>query len=275
MDRNDIEYWTRISNKILKEVHHAVDKLVGLNEGGEIVGVGADGTPTKRIDYVAEKKVFGILEATGRPLDLVSEELGMVKIGEGPSEVIFVIDPLDGTNNAIRNIPSYGISVALADKTKQDDQITIQDIELAFVKNFATNEAYYAIRKHGAFINGKPLYFTKKNYNPSLKGSYIHSMDINCLKKINGCGIRVMGALALELCYVADGTYQAFIESRKNLRIIDIAAAKLIIEESGGVITDFQGNKLNNNLKVYNRTSLLASNDSSFYSMIKNLLTKN
>ncbi len=50
--------------------------------------------------------------------------------------------------------------------------------------------------------------------------------------------MRILGSVAIELCYVADGTYDAFLDIRGNLRIVDISAAKLIIEESKGIVTD-------------------------------------
>ena len=50
--------------------------------------------------------------------------------------------------------------------------------------------------------------------------------------------MRILGSVAIELCYVADGTYDAFLDVSGNLRIVDISAAKLIIEESNGIVTD-------------------------------------
>ena len=64
---------------------------------------------------MAEEKVVKVLEDAGRPVTLVSEEIGEYKIGKGLSEAVFVVDPLDGTRNAIKNIPAYGISIAVAD----------------------------------------------------------------------------------------------------------------------------------------------------------------
>ena len=56
-----------------------------------------------------------VLEDAERPVTLISEEIGEFKIGNGPSEAVFVVDPLDGTRNALKNIPAYGISIAVAD----------------------------------------------------------------------------------------------------------------------------------------------------------------
>ena len=71
--------------------------------------------------------------------------------------------------------------------------------------------------------------------------------------------MRILGSVAIELCYVADGTYDAFLDVRGNLRIVDIAAAKLIVEESNGVVTDENCKPLENGLNVIDRTSIVAS----------------
>ncbi|HEY0196491.1 MAG TPA: inositol monophosphatase family protein, partial [Methanobacterium sp.] len=103
----DSKFWSKISHEIMQEVSEAVTPLVGEEKSGEIVKMGADGTPTKLIDLVAEEKVVEVLESAERPLTLVSEEIGRIEIGTGSPEVVFVVDPLDGTNNAVKNIPAY------------------------------------------------------------------------------------------------------------------------------------------------------------------------
>ena len=77
--------------------------------------------------------------------------------------------------------------------------------------------------------------------------------------------IRLLGSVAAELCYVADGTYDAFLDIRGNLRVVDIAAAKLIVEEAGGIVTNEHGNSLNNKLDVTERTSIIAAGNLNVY----------
>jgi len=173
MNEKDIKFWSEVSRDIMHETSEVISPLIGTEKGGEIVKMGADGTPTKLIDLVAEDKVVEILEATGRPVTLISEEIGEHKIGEGASEVVFVVDPLDGTSNAVKNIPAYGISIAVADASKKSKTInstqsgtanpsemesnkfkdsnvhdlTIRDIELGFVKNIATGDVYEGVSR--------------------------------------------------------------------------------------------------------------------------------
>lgn len=262
MKKEEIEFWRKISHQIINEVENAIFPLAGIEKSGKTVKMGADGTPTKLIDEVAEEKVIEILKSTGKAITLVSEEIGKLKIGKGPSEVIFVVDPLDGTVNALKNIPSYGISIAIIDSSiKSLNELTLNDIEIGFVKNLANGDLYEAFKSKGAYLNKEKIMpSTQENLANSSIGAYIRG----AMEKINKLSnivrrIRLLGAVAIELCYVADGTYEAFLDVRGNLRIVDIAAAKLIIEESGGIITDENGKELNNKLNVKERTSVIAA----------------
>jgi myo-inositol-1(or 4)-monophosphatase len=263
MIEEEIKFWRNVSHQIIREVEETVSPLVGRKTSGEIVKMGADGTPTKLIDEVAEEKVIEILESTEKSVTLVSEEIGEFKIGHGPSEVVFVVDPLDGTVNALKKIPAYAISIAIADASiKPLNELTLQNIEMGFVKNLANGDLYEAFKGKGAYLNDEKLTpSSQKNLAHSSIGAYIRGAKMNRISKLSNIvrRIRLLGSVAIELCYVGDGTYEAFLDIRGNIRIIDIAAAKLIIEESGGIITDEDGKKLKNKLNVKERTSIIAA----------------
>lgn len=263
MKEKDIKFWRDISHQIIHEVEKTILPMIGRKTSGEVVKMGADGTPTKLIDQTAEEKVIEILKNTGRPITLVSEEIGELKIMDKPSEVIFVVDPLDGTVNALKNIPAYGISIAIADASKKPlNELTLCDIEMGFVKNLANGDLYEGFVNDGAYLNYEKLTPSpQNNLAHSSIGAYIRGPKMNRLNKLGNIvrRIRLLGSIAIELCYVADGTYDAFLDIRGNLRIVDIAAAKLIIEESGGIITGEKGKKLNNKLNVKERTSVIAA----------------
>lgn len=274
MKEEDIKFWREISHKIIHEVENAISPLVGQKTSGEIVKMGADGTPTKLIDEVAEEKVIEILKSTGKSVTLISEEIGELKIGNKRSEVIFVIDPLDGTVNALKNIPVYGISIAIADASiKPLEELTLGDIEMGFVKNLANCNLYEAFKDNGVYLNDKYVSPSiQDNLADSSIGAYI--LGDNRISKLSNTvrRIRLLGSVAIELCYVADGTYDAFLDIRGNVRIIDIAASKLIIEESGGIITDENGKNLNNKLNVKERTSVIASGNLKIHRDIINVI---
>ncbi|WP_048189828.1 bifunctional fructose-bisphosphatase/inositol-phosphate phosphatase [Methanobacterium sp. SMA-27] len=281
MDRDDIKFWGTISNRIMEEANEVVKPLVGNPKADKIVKMGADGTPTKFIDLVAEEKVIEILEESERPVTLISEEIGEFKIGKGPSEVVFVVDPLDGTRNAIKNIPAYGISIAVADPmgasklVKDPSQLIISDVEMGFVKNFATGDIYSAKKGNGAFLNGIPIKPSQKtDVSGSSIGAYIYRAEMSKIDKLLKTvrSMRILGSVAIELCYVADGTYDAFLDIRGNLRIVDISAAKLIIEESKGIVTDENCQSLESGLNVLDRTSIVASCNKSIHREIIEIL---
>jgi myo-inositol-1(or 4)-monophosphatase len=265
MERNEIRFWMNVTREIINKVELAISPLVGTKKSAEIVKMGADGTPTKLIDIIAEKQVIEVLKDTNRSLNLVSEEIGELKIGNRPSEVFFIVDPLDGTINATKKIPAYGISIAVVDATKNSPEfLSIQDVEIGMVKNLATGELYEAVKGKGAFVNGKkliPSYQT--DISRSSMGAYIYRADVKKIEKLckNIRRMRILGSVAIELCYVADGRYDGFVDIRGNLRIVDIAAAKLIVEEVGGKITDQNGNSINGKLKVTERTSIIAASN--------------
>lgn len=146
MEESDIYYWKSIAVKMAEQVEKAVAPLVGTPDAGEIIKMGADGTPTKLIDLVAEDEAIGVLENTDRPVTIISEEIGILHINQEPPDeprIIFVVDPLDGTSNAIRNIPFYGISVAVAEYIPGGDLPSLNNVVMGFVKNFATEDLYW------------------------------------------------------------------------------------------------------------------------------------
>ena len=163
MDAQDKKIATDLSYEIIKEVSRAIRPYVGKPESGEKVKMGADGTPTSFIDIVAEEKVVNILKNAPVLSYLVSEEIGELKLGKGTQKsitlthelrrddleeeeipkFIFLVDPIDGTSNAIKEIPAYGISMAVAN-VPRGRVATLDDVELGFISNII------AIWKHAA-----------------------------------------------------------------------------------------------------------------------------
>ena len=275
MNEKDQKFWGEVCQEVIVESQKAISPLIGLEDGGQIVKIGADGTPTTLIDNMAEKRVIDVLEGVGRPLILISEEIGQVVVGNGQPEVIMVVDPLDGTSNAVKNIPAYGISVAVAPIFDHNVNVTVQDIQMGMVKNYATEDIYSAIKGKGAFINGEKLKPSSKNDLSQISlGAYVYRMDMGKIEILckSVRRMRILGAVALELAYVADGTYDAFVDIRNNLRIVDIAAAKLILEEGGCIVTDRYGKALNGKLNVLEKTSLIATCNSSIHGEIMGIL---
>jgi myo-inositol-1(or 4)-monophosphatase len=245
--------YLKLCNDVTTEIKKAVSGLIGKPEAGLTLKIGADGTPTERIDEVAENAALSVLEADGRSMLFVSEELGEKRIGVKP-EFTFVLDPIDGTFNAVNNIPFFCVPVAIGGSD-------LSDIKYGFVKNIINGDIYSAEKGKGAFLNNMKIHVSNLSELSKLSVlSYGHRPHAVPINNHNVRRVRVFGCAALELCYVASGIFDAFIDMRGKLRVTDIAASKLIVEEAGGRITDGDGKQLNTPLDVRKRINLIASN---------------
>ncbi len=127
-------------------VEESIRDLVGTPEGGKTVKMGADLTPTKKIDQIAEDCVVTYLQEHPLCSLLVSEEAGKMEL-KGDGGTIF-LDPVDGTFNAVAGIPFYALSIAYAEKG-----VT----QKAFVRNLASGETFTAIRGKFAKCDNKAI----------------------------------------------------------------------------------------------------------------------
>ncbi len=100
--------WLPVLRETAKAVIESVEPLVGTQKANEIVYVRSSGDATRKIDAVAEQAAINVLRESGMPFVLVSEESGVSKFGEETGQTV-VLDPLDGSANAIRGIPAYSM----------------------------------------------------------------------------------------------------------------------------------------------------------------------
>ncbi|MCX9083874.1 MAG: bifunctional fructose-bisphosphatase/inositol-phosphate phosphatase [Candidatus Methanoperedens sp.] len=249
---NDSQYY-KLCNDVTIEIKKATLGLIGKPEAGEILRIGADGTPTDKIDDVAENAALSVLENDGRSMLFISEELGEKRIG-GKPEFTFVLDPIDGTFNAVNNIPFFCVPIAIG-------RSDLSDIKYGFVKNLVNDDIYFAEKGKGAFLNNRKIHVSNISEISKLSVlSYSHRPNAMPVNNHNVRRVRVYGSAGLELCYVAAGLFDAFFDMRGMLRITDIAASKIIVEEAGGMITDDKGGKLLTPLNVRERLNMIASN---------------
>jgi len=242
-----------LCNDVTSEIKKAVSGLIGKPEAGITLRIGADGTPTDIIDEVAENAALSVLEDDGRSMLFVSEELGEKRIG-GKPEFTFVLDPIDGTFNAVNNIPFFCVPIAIG---KSD----LSDLRYGFVRNLVNGDIYYAEKGEGAFLNNRKIRVSNVSEISKLSVlSYSHRPHAMAINNHNVRRVRIYGSAGLELCYVASGIFDAFIDMRGMLRITDIAASKIILEEAGGTITDDKGEPLHTPLDVKERVNVIASN---------------
>jgi myo-inositol-1(or 4)-monophosphatase len=221
---------------IASAVGDAIGPLIGTPDAGRNIRMGADGTPTKYIDLVAEECVIEYLASYPLCRTLISEEAGKVTL-EGDDGTIF-LDPIDGTYNAVAGIPFYALSIAYAEKGFVKD---------AFVRNLAGKETFTAKAGKGAFLNGNPVYVSKtSSLDKSALSVYGRKFDPGRAMQL-GQKVRrwrLLGASALELSYVGCGRIDGFIDLRGTLRVTDAAAGMLICTEAGGKVSDLDGKPL-------------------------------
>src|SRR5437867_5677168 len=116
--------------ELAEAVQHAVAELV--EDPAEVVGRGADGAPSTRIDRVAEAAVLRVLEYEEARLNVLSEEAGFIDRG---GDATLVLDPIDGTHNALRGVPAYSVSMAVG-------RSHLADIEEGLVRDLVRSEEH-------------------------------------------------------------------------------------------------------------------------------------
>jgi myo-inositol-1(or 4)-monophosphatase len=201
-------------------------------------GPGAGGDEALVIDRLAEDVLFeelDALERDGHSFTAVSEERGEVAFGNDGSPTTVVIDPIDGSLNAKRLLPTCALSVAVASGE------SMEDVEFGFVHEFGTGEEFVARRDRGATLNQRPL---------SLEDSADESLEVVGLESARpewllpvvaelvgkAYRLRVAGSIAASLCYVAAARYDGM-ASANVCRSVDAAAGQLIVREAGGFVS--------------------------------------
>lgn len=222
---------------------------------GRSVGVGAAGDSTILADKEAEDVLLKALEPFGARV--LSEEAGMT--GDPKGGVLAVVDPLDGSSNFERGVPFYCTSVAMVEGRR------LEDVTLGVIRDLVRGDIYIARRGKGATKNGKRIR-TSSTTKPSdaVVGIDISRSTPQLVSRLAGLASGVKrqthyGANALELCYVADGRIDAFVDLRGKMRITDFAAAYLIAKEAGAELTDERGGKLVPHFDLDHRFSFVAS----------------
>ena len=197
----------------LSAIADAVQKAVrAIPDGvdiGEELCMGADGTPTSQIDKIAENTVLMFIESNHLPMNVLSEEIGFVDNG---AKDTLILDPIDGTRNAVLGIPYYTVSLALTDSD-------LNGVHTALLRNLVTGDEYRAEKGKGATYNGRPIH-AKTRYDPrdiTLNIYLGRSSDPNAYavaKRVKAS--RSMGCASLDMASVALGRADGFLMQSEN-----------------------------------------------------------
>jgi myo-inositol-1(or 4)-monophosphatase len=227
--------WAGICRRVVAAQRAIFDEVAGVEARTVYEGVGEGGDRTLAIDRHCEDAVFAELEeleAEGASFVAVSEERGEVGFGAG-GPVRVVIDPIDGSLNARRTLPSHSLSIAVSAAD------SMADVEFGYVYDFGTGEEFAARRGGGATRDGSPIEVAEDGDKLELLGVEAAEPQraLDSLGALAGkvYRLRVIGSIAITAAYVGAGRLDAML-SLRPCRSVDAAAAQLIVREAGGVV---------------------------------------
>jgi myo-inositol-1(or 4)-monophosphatase len=193
--------------------------------------------PVTEVDKLSEKAIVRILLKSFPDHDVLTEETPFA--GKG-SPFKWIVDPLDGTTNYIREYPSFAVSIGLEVEGAMQVGVAYQPL---------LDELFCAEKGKGATLNGKKIHVSKVDLldrsflctgfpyvireDPDLCLSYFREFIIRSF------ALRRPGSAVVDLCYLAAGRFDGFWEMK--LQAWDVGAGSLIVTEAGGKVTDFQG----------------------------------
>ena len=220
----------RQAGDMIRDVHH-VENVTREKTGPADLVTQYD----ERVQAFLRQELLSLMPAAG----FLGEEGDHERLTQ---EWAFIVDPIDGTTNFVRNLHNSSISVALARG---------QQVEYGVVYNPFNGDLFWASRGGGAFCNGRPMQVSDRGpeHGVALFGSTIYDRQLTDVffrmmrMLYDRClDFRRFASAALDLCYIADGRAEVYCECR--LRPWDYAAGSLILQEAGGCVTQLDGSPL-------------------------------
>ncbi len=210
----------------------------------EIIAKQKFGDTTRRIDIIAEDYILEMIKNTNIPSLVVTEERGIISIGDKP-ELIYVIDPLDGSTNYIIGVPWSAVSIGVS-FFKKDARLS--DIVAGAVAPIVPGFYVYSFaRGEGAFYGGSRITVDERNFiGRNILLGYFESREgakvfKSFMEQAENVKVRSLGCASLEIVYTAIGRAELFMDIRGWLRNVDVAAALGIARELNAYIGDSKG----------------------------------
>ena len=217
-------------------------------------------------DFESQQIIHDLIKANYPDHSFLGEE-GEAADQIRTSDYQWIVDPIDGTNNFIHQLPSFCISIGLRFS---------QEMIVGCVHDPVLKETYTAIKGQGAFLNGQQIH---PRQSAQMKGSIVicslprdlnrESHELIRLVQVlcdSETTLRRLGSAALNLCYVASGRADSYWSS--FAKIWDIAAGYLILHEAGGLMTDLKGDSID-----WEDIRFVASSNTEFNDQMISLLT--
>ncbi|MFC1741077.1 inositol monophosphatase family protein [Nanoarchaeota archaeon] len=189
-------------------------------------------------DIASENAIIEVLQKEFPDSTIYSEEVGEIT---GEEDLLWILDPIDGTHNFIHSLPYYAVSIGAYKRGKPF-------AGLIYLPEF--DEYLYAVEGKGAYLDDKRISVSSieklgnsmitydnqfHKHEAMLKN--LESLQAKCFT------VRVFGSAAVDLCSVAKGAVEARVFHKT--KIFDFAAGILIVKEAGGTVTDFKGKEVN------------------------------
>ena len=193
-------------------------------------------------DLASEKLIIERIKSHYPRHAILAEESGASEFVAGTSEWKWIIDPLDGTTNYAHGYPCFCVSIGLE---------RAGTLEIAAIYDPMRDEMFAAERGQGATLNGRRMRVSDVDdlnramlctgfpYNVRERPNFARDFANFTME---AQAVRRDGSAAIDLAYIACGRFDGFWED--GLNAWDVAAGVLLIEEAGGLVTDFQGAKL-------------------------------
>lgn len=226
-------------------------------------------------DLEAEKRILDAIRQRF-PTDAILSEESHTDLSA--DERLWIVDPLDGTRNYANGLDRFAVSIAFQHAGQ---------VESAVVYLPCNNEMFSAQRSHGAFLNDSRLSLSSsgpKSLEASIVAtgfSYYHGAElhphIETFERVMNAATDVLrlGSAAADMCYVAAGRFGAYYES--GIKPWDIAAASLIVQEAGGIVTGLSGRPLDlfaTNHAAFSVHALAAANAKIYNELLEVVLAR-
>jgi myo-inositol-1(or 4)-monophosphatase len=214
--------------------------LQGMGKPGRITWKGYKDIVTPNM-LQAQEKIIEAIRQDYPDHALLSEELA--EAPDPQAESLWIIDPIDGSLNYVKGIPLFAVAIGFRYKGMY---------RLGVVYDPCRDELFHAIYRRGAFLNGRRI--QTKSYSEGVEAYQAatvatdwpaqnekRSATAMIVRLVAGevMSTQILGSPALGLCYIAAGRLDAYFHLQ--LQLWDVAAASVILQESGGVLTDDKG----------------------------------
>ncbi|VVC04053.1 Fructose-1,6-bisphosphatase/inositol-1-monophosphatase [Candidatus Burarchaeum australiense] len=230
-----LQLYRRIARKARAALAKSSSREIGTNPLGQ---------ETMEADRDIERAVFDELQK--RNCAVLSEEKGFFEFGENATE-LFIIDPLDASENYKRGIPCYVLGIA---RGKVGGRLA--EVEEAYIFDLVTKDEFYSLRGEGAWRNGKKIgpSGTTDISKAILAIDFYNDPDSRQISDSTRAkalayprDVRRLGPALLEMAYVACGSLEGYFNVNKTLSVVH-ASGPALLRDAGCIVTDHDGKPL-------------------------------